>query len=210
MIADSVMLSFSHAWPSLLRIIFGVGLAFALGLLLAILRYALPKSLQENHFFNFIIEAPRFPPPIAWIPFVILTIGIGEFSSLSIVFIGAFFPVFTNTYNGMKGIPRAVVWTARSMELSRWRLYRYVLLKAALPQIMTGLRVAIGMGWMSVIAAEMVSGESGLGYSLQIERMNMQYGLMAWDMALIALLGYLLTVIMSFIEKRALIWMDVH
>jgi ABC-type nitrate/sulfonate/bicarbonate transport system permease component len=200
---------FESSGPSLIRILMGVGLAFLLGVLLGYARYCLPLKIQNNFLFKLLIEAPRYPPPIAWIPFVIIFAGIGELSATIIVVIGAFFPIFTNTYDGMKNIPRAMVWTARSFELSSWRMFKQVLFPAALPQIMSGLRIGLGMGWMSVIAAEMVSGEAGLGYSIQLSRMNMQYVAMGFDMVVIALIGYLLTLSMDILERRLLYWTDI-
>lgn len=195
--------------PSLYRIAVGVGTAFFLGVLLGYARYCLPDFLRRNILVNFLIEAPRYPPPIAWIPFVILAVGIGELSAVLIVVIGAFFPVFTNTYLGMWGVSRAIIYTAESLELSRWQMFWKVLFPAALPNILAGLRIGLGMGWMSVIAAEMIGADSGLGYSIQLYRTNMQYEAMAYNMALIALVGYLLTVFMGFVEKKALAWVDV-
>jgi ABC-type nitrate/sulfonate/bicarbonate transport system permease component len=201
--------SLGDALASLWRVGFGVALAFALAVLVAFARYSLPESWQRNPWLNFLFEAPRFPPPIAWIPFIILAAGIGEWPALLIVIIGAFFPIFTNAYVGMRNIPRAVIWTARSLELSRTRFFLRVLLPASLPQLLAGLRTGLGMGWMSVIAAEMISGQSGLGYAIQLERMNMQYGAMSLDMVLIAALGYLLSLGMDGLERRCLRWSDV-
>jgi ABC-type nitrate/sulfonate/bicarbonate transport system permease component len=203
------VLGLQNCVPSLLRITLGVGAAFILGVVLGFARYSLPEGLRRNVLVNFLIEAPRYPPPIAWIPFVILWVGIGELSAVLIVVIGAFFPVFTSTYSGMWSMPRAILWASQSFELSRWQFFRSVLFPAALPQILSGLRIGLGMGWMSVIAAEMIGADSGLGYTIQLYRVNMQYGAMAYNMALIALVGYLLTLFMNLLERRALRWMDV-
>lgn len=196
-------------WPSVLRVVFGVSVAFVLGVALGFARYSLPERLRTNPLLNFLLEAPRYPPPIAWIPFVIMFVGIGELSATIIVLIGAFFPVFTSAYHAMLGVPRALIWTARSLELSRATLFKDVLFRSALPQILSGLRIGLGMGWMSVIAAEMIGAESGLGYAIQMHRTNMQYQSMALAMALIALVGYLLSLAMTYVEKRALAWADV-
>jgi ABC-type nitrate/sulfonate/bicarbonate transport system permease component len=196
--------------PSLWRILVGVLVALLLGVALGFLRYSLPERLRRSVILNFLIEAPRYPPPIAWIPFVILAVGVGELSAVIIVVIGAFFPIFTNTYLGMWSVPPSILRAADSLELSRFQLLRHVLLPAALPQILAGLRIGLGMGWMSVIAAEMIGAESGLGYSIQLQRLTMQYEGMAFDMALIALVGYLLTVGMGALERRLLVWADVR
>lgn len=194
---------------SLSRVLTGVILAFVFGVVLGILRSQAPRWLRRNWIFNFLLDAPKFPPPIAWVPFVVLLIGIGEFSAYAIVLIGAFSPIFTAAYHGVEKIPKIVLWTARSLELGR-RDYLTVLYMAALPQIMTGVRTGLSMGWMAVIAAEMIVGQSGLGYSIQLNRINMQYTAMTVDIVLIGFIGFLLNQGMNLVERRALRWHDME
>lgn len=191
---------------SLQRVLIGVCLAAGLGISLGLLRSALPPVIKQNHLVRFIMEAPKFPPPIAWIPFVILAFGIGEFSAYTIVFIGAFSPIFTACFEGAESVPLVWKQTAASLEIKGIRYLRKVVLPASLPQIFIGLRAGVSIGWMAVVAAEMISGQSGLGYSIQLNRLNLQYDLMAIDMILIGFIGFLLYEMILILEKWLMPW----
>lgn len=195
-----------NCWMSFSRVLIGGGVAIILGIMLGFIRYSLPSALQRNFLINLILDAPKFPPPIAWIPFVVIYIGIGDISSLSIVIIGVLPPVFTQVYDGLKGIKIEVLQTARSMELSKLNFLKLILLPAIMPQLMTGIRIGMAMGWMSIIAAEMISGQSGLGYSIQANRLNLQYQNMLYDMLAIGLIGYGMTRVIGGLEQRMVKW----
>lgn len=191
---------------SLQRVLAGVALASIFGIALGLLRSTLPARVKSNPLIRFLFEAPKFPPPIAWIPFVILWFGIGEISAYVIVFIGAFAPIFTASYDGAESIPRIWRQTSASLQISRGTYLYEVVFKGSLPTVFTGLRAGIGMGWMSVIAAEMISGQSGLGYSIQLNRLNLQYDLMAVDMAAIGIIGFLLYEAIVRLERWLIPW----
>jgi len=187
---------------SVSRVGAGVGIAVVLGIAMGLGRSLLPEAIKRNKLIKFLFEAPKFPPPIAWIPFVILLFGIGEMSAYVIVFIGAFAPIFTSTFEGAESVPTVIRDCAASMEIRGLRYLTQVVFMSALPQIFTGIRLGVSMGWMSVIAAEMISGQSGLGYSIQLNRLNMQYDLMSLDIVLIGLIGFLLFEVTILLQKR--------
>lgn len=191
---------------SLSRVGAGVVMAMVVGVALGLGRSQLPPWLKRNRLLKFLLEAPKFPPPIAWIPFVIIVLGIGEFSAYIIVFIGAVSPIFTSTYEGAEAVSPALRNCARSLEVRGPRYLLRIIFPAALPQIFTGVRVGVSMGWMSVIAAEMISGQSGLGYSIQMNRLNMQYDLMTVDMVLIGIIGFLLHEATLLLQKQVIPW----
>lgn len=191
---------------SISRVAAGVSMAAILGIFLGLGRSLLPTAIKRNRLIKFLFEAPKFPPPIAWIPFVILFFGIGEFSAYIIVFIGAFSPIFTSTYEGAESVPLVIRNCAKSMEIHGLRYLWQVIFKSTLPQIFTGLRLGVSMGWMSVIAAEMISGQSGLGYSIQLNRLNMQYDLMTLDIVLIGIIGFLLFESTVFMQRKIIPW----
>lgn len=193
---------------SLQRVMTGVAIAALAGITLGLLRSALPAAVKRNPITRFLFEAPKFPPPIAWIPFVILWFGIGEISAYVIVFIGAFAPIFTASFEGAESIPQMWRQTAASLQISQTRFLYEVVFKGSLPQIFTGLRTGIGMGWMSVIAAEMISGQSGLGYSIQLNRLNLQYDLMVVDMVAIGTIGFLLFEMVTGLERLCIPWFE--
>lgn len=196
----------ANSMASLERVAVGVLLAALCGTAMGLLRSALPAPLKGSRLFRFLMEAPKFPPPIAWIPFVILAMGVGEFSAYTIVFIGAFSPIFTSSYEAAQSVPRVWRQAAASLEIRGLDYLRRIVLPASLPQIFVGLRSAVSMGWMSVIAAEMISGQSGLGYSIQLNRLNLQYDLMIVDMFLIGLIGFLLFEMILVAEKIFIPW----
>ena len=195
-----------NSWSSFSRVLIGGAMAVVLGILLGFLRYSLPRFLKRNFIINLILDAPKFPPPIAWIPFVILFFGIGNAASFIIVFIGVLPSIVTQVYDGLESIKLEVLQTARSMQLSKVKMLRFILIPAILPQLMTGIRVGFSMGWMSIIAAEMISGQSGLGYSIQINRINLQYTNMIYDMIAIGVIGYLMTRLLYSLEARMAPW----
>jgi len=191
---------------SLERVVIGVLAAIIIGIAAGLLRSSLPIKLQNNCLVKFLFEAPKFPPPIAWIPFVILFFGIGNLSAYVIVFIGAFSPIFISAYDGARSVPLIIKNTAYSMEISKWKFLILVILPSSLPKIFTGIRAGVSMGWMSVIAAEMISGQSGLGYSIQLNRLNLQYNSIILDIILIGIIGYLLFEGVGYLEKKIIPW----
>lgn len=196
----------TNCWASFFRVICGGSLALFAGVFLGLVRYSLPDFLKKNFIFNFILDAPRFPPPIAWIPFVILYFGIGYKAAWAIVFIGVFPAVFINTYEALSGIKVEVLRTARSMELNWSDMLLKIYFPAILPQVFTGLRIGLAMGWMSIIAAEMISGDAGLGYSIQLNRINLQHDKMIIDMILISVIGFMINQSMLFLQSRIIKW----
>lgn len=195
-----------NCWASLFRVLCGGSLAFFIGVLAGLFRFSCPIRLQRNFLFNFLLDAPKFPPPIAWIPFVILAFGIGDRAAWVIVFIGVFPSVATNTYEALSGIKVEILRVARSLEVSYWQMLFKVYLPAIVPQVFTGMRVGLSMGWMSIIAAEMISGSSGLGYSIQLNRLNLEFERMVIDMFFISVIGYLINWGMTKLEKRVVKW----
>ena len=106
---------------SLQRVLIGVSAALLIGVFLGFFRSRLPQKLKKNVLFNFIVDFAKYPPPIAWIPFVIFTFGIGELAAYVIVFIGAVSPIFTSTYQSIENIPRPLIWSAKSLQLGFMR-----------------------------------------------------------------------------------------
>ena len=196
----------ANCWASLRRVFVGVLLAMVLGILFGLLRSGLPNRIKSSKLVCFLIDAPKFPPPIAWIPFVILWFGIGELPAYIIVGIGAFSPIFTNTYEGAESVSCIIHDTAHSLEIRGLRLLTQVIFFAALPVIFTGIRIGIGMAWMAIIASEMIAGQSGLGYSIQMNRINLQFDLMVIDMILIGVIGFMLSKCATYLERKIIPW----
>jgi ABC-type nitrate/sulfonate/bicarbonate transport system permease component len=111
-----------------------------------------------------LFEAVRFVAPIAWVPFAALWFGTGIGGPVLIIFMGAFPPVLINTYRGAKNVDRKYIEATQMLGASNWRAMTQVLLPAAVPSIVAGLRVSAGLGWQSLVGAELIVASSGVGY----------------------------------------------
>lgn len=196
----------TNAIASLSRVILGFIFAAAVGIGLGLLLgyYTSLKPLIEP-----IIELLRPIPPIAWIPIAIIIFGLGNTPAYFIVFIGAFFPIYLNTSFGVLQMPNKYKNLSKTLGLSDFRYFKDVLFKFSLPYIFTGLRIGMGMAWMSVIASEMISAQSGLGYYILLNQITLNTSNVLAGMLLIGLLGYILTGVITLSEKRLVPWKGV-
>ena len=126
------------------------------------------KAVDEQ--FDPLMEVLRPIPPLAWIPLSILWFGIGDTQNQFIIFLGIFFPILLNTITGVRGVEPNLVRAARCLGASEWAILSRVVLRAALPQIITGIRIGLGVGWMALVAAELVGASSGLGFLINDAR----------------------------------------
>jgi len=119
---------------------------------------------------NPIMEILRPIPPLAWIPLSILWFGIGDAQNEFIIFLGMFFPILINTIVGVKNVDPNLVRAARSLGAPEYKVLSRIILKGSLPQIITGVRIGLGVGWMALVAAELVGANSGLGFLINDAR----------------------------------------
>ena len=145
-------------------------------------------------------------PPIAWIPIAILWFGISDRSSYFITALGAFFPIFINSLSGGLSVQKVHVHAASCLGAGRWALLRRVFLPSALPMVWTGLKIGLGQAWMAVITAELVAAQSGLGYMIQLNRLQMETPRVLVGMAVIGILGALMTSVLGWVEQRLFPW----
>jgi NitT/TauT family transport system permease protein len=189
----------SHIVNSVRRIAIGFGMAVvvAVPLGLAIGRYRRFRALVYPA-----IDVLRPIPAIAWVPMSIMLWPTNETSICFITFLGAFYPILVNTVGGVSAIDAVYLRAARTLGASEMFLLRTVVLPAALPHIFTGATVGIGVAWVSLIAAEMISGQFGIGYFTWEAYSLVQYADIALGMATIGVFGYL----SSEIVRRAGDW----
>lgn len=187
---------------SLIRVLVGFLIASVVGISLGLI-LAYDNRLKDLKLY---IELLRPIPPIAWIPIAIIIFGLGDPSSYFIVFLGAFFPIFTNTYFGANSIPVIYKNVSSSFQLGRLRYFTRILLFFTLPYIFTGLKTGMGMAWMSVIAAELIGAQSGLGYFIQLNRLLLQTDNIIIGMMFIGIIGYLLQKVIEFMESKIIVW----
>ena len=194
---------FFHILNSLQRVLVGFGLASIAGVFLGLV---LGYYKRAGEYIRPLVEILRPLPPIAWIPIAILFFGLGNSSAYFIIFLGAFFPIFTNAYFGAESLPQVYKDISASFELSRLIFFKEILFKYALPYIFSGLKIGLGMAWICVIAAEMIGAQSGLGYFIQINRLLLQTDKMLAGMILIGLIGLILNILIESLEKRIIKW----
>ena len=177
----------------------GGGLALALGLLTGSVRWA-------ETLFDSTLQMLRNVPPLALIPLVILWFGIDEAAKLFLVSLGVFFPVYLNTFHGIRNVDKGLIEMARSYGLSGWALYRDVILPGALPQILVGVRFSLGLMWVVLIVAETISAQAGIGYMTMNAREFLQTDVVLVGILLYALLGKAADLVSKGLERWWLRW----
>lgn len=173
---------------SVRRILFGFFIATGLGVFLGLLigRYRLARGLMMPA-----LEVFRPIPAIAWVPMSIMLWPDNEVSIVFITFLGAFFPILLNTIHGVESIDKVLLRAARCLGTREFSLFTHVILPGALPHIFTGLAVGMGVAWVSLIAAEMISGQFGIGYFTWEAYSLISYSEIALGMITIGVLGLL-------------------
>lgn len=181
----------AHVGYSLGRVLIGFGSAVAIGVPLGIASAASPAV---RRLVRPLLGVLRPIPPLAWVPLAIGWFGIGLRAAGFIIFLGAVFPIVVSTCAGVSHVPPPYVDVARSMGARRLQIWRSVLIPGALPSIVTGLRVALGVAWMTLVAAEFTDVREGygLGYMLIAARDLQRTDVVVAGMALIGLVGWAL------------------
>jgi len=187
------------AGRALLGLAVGGGLGLALGLLTGSFRTA--ETLLDSSF-----QMLRNIPALALIPLVILWFGIDETAKLFLISVSVFFPIYLNTFHGIRNVDPALVEMGRTYGLNRWQLYRQVILPGALSSILVGLRFALGFMWVILIVAETISAQAGIGYLTMNAREFMQTDIVLVGILLYALLGKLADVFARSLERWWLRW----
>ena len=152
------------------------------------------------------LQMIRNIPHLALIPLVILWFGIEEEAKLFLVALGVFFPVYANTLHGVRTVDPQLIEMARSYGMSRVELFRRVILPGALPSIFVGLRYALGMMWLTLIVAETIAAQSGIGYMAMQAREFMLIDVVVLSILIYALLGKLADATARALERRCLSW----
>ncbi|MFZ6750103.1 aliphatic sulfonate ABC transporter permease SsuC [Undibacterium sp. Ren11W] len=192
-----------HAKTSLWRAISGFAVGGGLGLLLGLLTgsFRLAETLLDTT-----LQMIRNIPALALIPLVILWFGIDETAKLFLVSVGVFFPVYLNTFHGIRSVDKGLIEMAQSYGLSGWALYRDVILPGALPSILVGVRFSLGLVWVLLIVAETISAQAGIGYMTMNAREFLQTDVVLVGILLYALLGKLADVLSRALEHYWLRW----
>ena len=188
---------------SLLRIAGGFALGAGLALPLGLAMGAWSTAYQ---LLNPVIQLLRPIPPIAFIPLAILWFGLGNPPALFLISLGAFFPVLMNTIAGVRAVDSIYLRAARNLGAGQWTLFRRIMIPAAMPYILTGIRVGIGVAFIVVIVAEMIAVNSGLGYRILEAREYFWSDKVIAGMISIGLCGLGIDLGMSRLNSRLLRW----
>ncbi len=195
----------ANAGASLLRVVIGVGLAFVVavpaGLLIG--RYELLDRLTD-----WSIQTFRSIPPISLIPLAMLFFGIGDTPAIVLIFLSAVWPLLINTIFGVRGIERTLLKVATAARANEMLVLRDIILPAATPSILTGLRLAIGGGWLTVVTAEMIAVKSGLGYMILNAQMTFRTELIFAGIIVIGVIGLLADQAVRLLRARVCRWQD--
>jgi sulfonate transport system permease protein len=203
MVADGTL--WGHIGVTLLRIFIGfaIGVAFAvvIGSFVGYLKIA--EQLMDP-----LIQGFRSIPSLAWVPLFILWMGIGEPSKITLIAVGVFFPVYLNIVSGIQGVDRKLIEVGKIYNFTPFQLVRKVILPASLPSFFTGIRSGLGLGWMFVVAAELMGASKGIGYLLVVGQNTYSPDLVLASIVLIAILGKLTDSALKTFEAKALHWQD--
>ncbi|MGM9662162.1 MAG: ABC transporter permease [Oscillospiraceae bacterium] len=153
-----------------------------------------------------IFEIVRPIPPLAWIPVVLLTLGIGTEAKAFIIFIASFVPCVINSYTGIKRTNPVLINVAKTAGATRWQIFFKVGIPSAVPLMFTGIKTSLGSAWATLVAAEMLSSSQGLGYLIQRARNLVRSDLVIVGMLVIGLIGALFTLLLDLIETKVAPW----
>jgi taurine transport system permease protein len=193
----------SHFAASMMRV-FG---AFFLACLTAIpVGIAMGVSRVARGIFDPPIEFYRPLPPLAYLPLVIIWFGIDEMPKVILIYLACFAPLALSARSGMRSASQEQMHAAYSLGATQWQVVRHVILPSALPEILVGMRIAIGFGWTTLVAAEMVAANVGLGQMVLNASNFLRTDIVIMGIIVIGVVAYLFDLLMRWIERRAVPW----
>ncbi len=192
-----------HTLASLLRIFAALAVSLVIGVPagLAIATSRIGKGILDP-----IVEFLRPLPPLAYLPLIIIWVGIGEASKVTVISLAMLPPIILSTAAGVKSAPGDFVNAARSFGASRLQVLLNVILPSAIPSILTGTRIALGAGWSTVVAAELVAASQGLGFMIQSAAQFLVTDIVIGGIIVIAAIAFLLEILARLIERRFVPW----
>jgi ABC-type nitrate/sulfonate/bicarbonate transport system permease component len=194
---------YDHVGASLVRTVVGFTIAVVCGVPLGLLAGRM-ESLESILYPWFAFLRPI--PAIAFVPLVILWFGIGEFSKISVIFFTSFLYITVNTIAAVKGIPQQLLRAGDSLGANNRKLFMYVIFPAALPQILTGIRIGSAISWTLVVAAELVAAQRGLGYMIMDAATFFRVADVYIGLIIIGFIGFFLESTISLVERRVVHW----
>ncbi|TAM60822.1 ABC transporter permease [bacterium] len=194
-----------HLGASVERVLIGFAAAFAVAVLLGT---CVGLSRRCEELLDPTLQAVRAVPSLAWVPLLLIWLGVGESAKIVLVAIGAFFPIYVNLVSGIRGVDRKLVEVARIYGYDGWRLALRVVLPATLPSLLVGARVGLTQAWLFLVAAELLASTRGLGFLLIEGQQTSRTDEVLAAILLLALCGKLSEMGMRALERRWLRWTD--
>jgi taurine transport system permease protein len=192
-----------HVLVSTMRVFGAFALACVIGIPLGL---AMGMSPAVRGIFDPPIEFYRPIPPLAYLPLMIIWFGIGELSKVLLIFLSVFAPITLGARSGVKSAAIEQIHAAYSFGATRWQVLRHVILPSALPEILTAMRIGIGFGWTTLVAAEMVAATEGLGYMVLSASQFLQTSTVVMGIFVIAVIAYSFDLLMRVVERRVVPW----
>jgi taurine transport system permease protein len=194
-------------WQHLLASLTRMGLALLGAVLLAVpTGLAMGLSARTQSVLDPIIEFYRPVPPLAYLPLIVIWFGIGEFSKVLLIFLAVFAPVVVATAAGVRKVDPVRVRVTQSLGGSRLQVIRYVIVPSALPDILTGLRIGLGTGWSTLVAAELIAATQGLGFMIQSASQFLVTDLVVAGILVIAVVAFSLEVSLRALQRKLAPW----
>ncbi|MFZ5780179.1 MAG: ABC transporter permease [Pseudomonadota bacterium] len=198
---------FSAIGASLVRVLVGYALgcsaAIAIGVLMGWFR-------TFEYLVDPIVEAVRPTPPLAYIPLVIIWVGIDERSRILVIFLASFLTCIVSTVTGIKQVPRVFVEAGQTLGAGQTRLFLTIAIPSALPYIFAGLRVVLAASWTTLVAAELVAAQDGLGWMLQNGRRFLRTDVVMAGVVVIGVLAFSMDRVLRYLQRRWTRWADVR
>lgn len=193
----------NHLWVSLGRVARGLGIGLSAGLALALLAglFRWGEDLLDPP-----LQMLRTLPVLALVPLFILWFGIGETPKVALVALGTLFPIYLNTFAGIRGIDNKLVEAAATISLSRMGLIWHVILPAALPAALVGLRYSLGVAWLVLVISEQINATAGIGYLMTNAREFLRTDVIVVGLVVYGLLGLSTDALVRALERRVLAW----
>ena len=201
--AFKIPVPMGHIWDSFLRVFIGLTLGVIFGVPLGIF---MGLNRFAKGFFDPLVELYRPVPPLAWAPLVITVFGIDNLGKVFLLFMVSFSIMIISARAGASGTQLSKIHAAHSLGASRWQILRHVILPNSLPEILTGLRVAVGMCWGTLVAAEFLAGTTGIGFVENVARKYMQYEVIWITIFVMGMLGLLFDVTLRKIIDKTIPW----
>jgi sulfonate transport system permease protein len=192
-----------NLWVSLVRVMIGLGIGVVLGTAFGL--FAGLSRLGEDTI-DSTLQMVRTLPHLALIPLFILWFGIGETPKIALIALGTVFPIYLNLFAGIRAVDRKIIEAASTLDLSRSEIIWNVVLPGALPSFLVGLRYAVGIAWLTLVVAEQVNANSGIGYLVMNARDFLETDVIFVGLIIYAILGLTTDQMVRAIERRALAW----